>query len=132
MPNYLWLGVYSPSPPRHSSTLCLTYDLAEDAYATIFHLVGRPPTSACALQRSVALRNPVTDEALFHSRILLGIVSDAVLQVLGDYIREACALLNDAHGHAPLDDWALLVIRSFEDSRFLPAGALVRAQQALR
>ncbi|KZW00562.1 hypothetical protein EXIGLDRAFT_745589 [Exidia glandulosa HHB12029] len=132
MPNYLWLGLYAPRPPPHTSSLCLTYDLEPDTYGTIFNILGAPPTCACAMQRSVALRNPVTGESTFASRVLLGVISDSVLHVLADYIREVCALLNDAHGRAHLEDWTLLLIRSFEDSRFVPTGTLVRAQQALR
>ncbi|KAH7104889.1 hypothetical protein BKA62DRAFT_428924 [Auriculariales sp. MPI-PUGE-AT-0066] len=132
MPNYLWLGTYSSRPALHSSALCLTYDLEDDAYGTIYSVIGRPPHCACAMERSVALRDPMTDRPAFHSRTLLGILADNVLAVLSDYVREACAIVNDAHGRAMhADDWILIFVRSFEDSRFIPTGALVRAHQSL-
>jgi len=83
------------------------------------------------MERSVALRNPINDRPVFYSRILLGILADNVLGVLADYVREACSVVNDAHSRSHVDDWTLILTRSFEDSRFLPAGALVRAHQAL-
>ena len=68
------------------------------------------------------------ESSLFVSRLLLGLVSDAVLEVLSTYIEEAVAVLNDGKVD---EDWTLMVIRSFEDSRFLPTGTLVRAIETL-
>ena len=78
--------------------------------------------------RSVQLIDIETDSPLFASRVLLGIIPDNVLEVVRDYVREAAAIINDGMFD---DDWILLIVRSFEDSRFLPEGTVIRAQEAL-
>ena len=68
------------------------------------------------------------DSPLFVSRLLLGLVPDSVIEILGTYVEEAVAIVNDGTVD---EDWTLIVIQSFEDSRILPVGTLVRATETL-
>lgn len=145
MPNYLWVGIYETRPERHASCLVVTYETDSDAFGNLYivlpafslshlphadgvQITGLPPHCTAEEMRSVQLVDGATDSPLFASRVLLGIIPDSVLGVLADYVREAAAILNDG----VLDeDWILLIVRSFEDSRFLPEGTVTRAQEAL-
>ncbi|EJD54323.1 hypothetical protein AURDEDRAFT_110026 [Auricularia subglabra TFB-10046 SS5] len=132
MPNYLWLGMYDARPERHSSCLVLTYEADETAFGNLYRrrlqLAGLPPHCTAQEVRSVQLVDDETDSPLFAARLLLGIIPDRVRAALLNYTREAADILNDG---AAGEDWVLMIVRSFEDSRFLPAGTTSRALDAL-
>ncbi|KZV99266.1 hypothetical protein EXIGLDRAFT_725892 [Exidia glandulosa HHB12029] len=128
MPNYLWIGLYESRPERHASCLVVTYETDSDAFGNLYTLSGLPPHCSAEELRSVQLVDAETDSPLFVSRVLLGIIPDNVMTILPEYVREAVVIVNDG----VLDeDWIVLIVRSFEDSRFLPEGSLTRAQEAL-
>lgn len=128
MPNYLWLGMYEARPERHSSCLVLTYEADETAFGNLYTLTGLPPHCTAQEVRSVQLVDDETDSPLFAARLLLGIIPDRVRAALLNYAREAAAIVNDGSAG---EDWVLMIVRSFEDSRFLPAGTTTRALDAL-
>ncbi|KAH7105081.1 hypothetical protein BKA62DRAFT_435924 [Auriculariales sp. MPI-PUGE-AT-0066] len=130
--NYLWLGCYDIQPAIHSSCLVITYEPDDNAYGNVYTINGMPPHCVAETLRSISLathdNDGVNDSPLFISRLLLGFIPDSVVETMSTYVEEAASIINDG---AVDEDWTLLVIRSFEDSRFLPAGSLVRATDTL-
>ena len=81
--------------------------------------------------RGVQLKGARGSQA-YESRLLLGAISDGLATMLHEYGAAAADMINEQNGarfvgESNCQDWALLLIKSLEDGRFIPAGTLEKA-----
>ena len=86
--------------------------------------------------RGVQLKGARGSQA-YESRLHLGDIRDGVNGMLQEYCEAAAELINEhntAHviGDSNCQDWCLLVVKSLEDARFVPAGTYAKAKACPR
>lgn len=152
----VWYRAQSPMGPKHWS-LFVTYDTDEEALGTIYQVraidlgdrvfpkadgVAPPPLQMegtgwgtgqfnFRICRGVQLKGARGSQA-YESRLLLGAISDGLATMLHEYGAAAADMINEQNGarfvgESNCQDWALLLIKSLEDGRFIPAGTLEKA-----
>ena len=147
MAGYLWL-VWYEAPARAALrhwTLAVTYEANDRAYATVYE-VGRrlslrsrrTSISRVSIQVMIDLsgyyQSRVTrrvhltsnhPSGAYSGKILLGEINDNVLCSLEAYSETAAELVNSRNrkrgpGSQTCHDWAIIIVRSLEDSMLLP------------
>ncbi|EIN13588.1 hypothetical protein PUNSTDRAFT_41121 [Punctularia strigosozonata HHB-11173 SS5] len=132
--NHLWLvWYYAPTAlPKHWA-LILTYEADDESFGTSYQVEEAGTKLVYRKDRGVPLQGP-HGIAAYDDRLLLGMISDRVLQSLDEYCETATSMINecneqrDVAQHLNSVDWCLLLIRCLEDSRFIPRGALEAAE----
>ncbi|KAI0690684.1 hypothetical protein BC835DRAFT_1363346 [Cytidiella melzeri] len=138
---YLWLVWYqasSSTSPKHWA-LAVTYELHERAYATFYEITGDGNGMGQFLPR-VVRRVHLTGthgHQQYDGKMLLGEINDSVLGALEMYGESAVEIVNSHNrkhglGESNCQDWAMIIIRSLEDSLFLPRGTLAKVEKCPR
>ncbi|KIP11481.1 hypothetical protein PHLGIDRAFT_18012 [Phlebiopsis gigantea 11061_1 CR5-6] len=138
---YLWLVWYqacTKASPKHWA-LAVTYELHERAYATFYEIVG-DGTGMGQFLPTVVRRVHLTGthgHQLYDGKMLVGEINDSVLGALEMYGETAVELVNSHNrkrglGESNCQDWAIIIIRSLEDSLLLPRGTLAKVERCPR
>ncbi|TBU49738.1 hypothetical protein BD309DRAFT_909409 [Dichomitus squalens] len=139
MTGYLWL-VWYEAPARSAIrhwTLAVTYEANDRAYATVYEVAI---DSSGHYQSRVTRRVHLTSNhpsGAYSGKILLGEINDNVLCSLEPYSETAAELVNSRNrkrgpGAQTCHDWAMIIVRSLEDSMLLPQGAMACVEKCPR
>lgn len=138
---YLWLVWYQANTrtsPKHWA-LAVTYEVHERAYATFYEITGDGSGMGQFLPgvvRRVHLTGTHGHQA-YDGKLLLGEITDSVLGALEMYSESATELVNSQNrkrglGESNCQDWAIIIVRSLEDSQLLPRGTLTKVERCPR